>query len=441
MKQIAVIITLLTAAASLLAQTDSIEVRALTSFGTIDTIIIVGNEKTKDIVILREMSLKPGMNATPEAMEFDKGRIYSTGLFTRVEMSVFPIEGKNTLLVDLNERWYIIPLPLFGFRDNDPAKAYYGAGLLHNNFRGLNQKLFGSIIFGYNPSIALSFSDPMFDRANDLYFSSSASYSQVRNRSELARASSANNFDERHYDFFASLGKRFTLYENAGISLGYQIVKVTELGPGRTVSPRGIDKFLSGSLSYAYDSRNLRDYTTKGWLYSAYVSKIGFGESDVSFTRIGGDVRWFAPVNGALTIGSRIHGSIVSGGAIPTYARSYFGYGERIRGYFKDVFEGENIAGTSLELRWQLFAPRVVKFEAISLPQEFSIWRWGISLELFADAGTTWFRGEPVALNKFNAGYGAGIVVLLPYDYVVRTEYAWNDRGRGQFIFGIRAAF
>lgn len=441
MKLFALVISLLTIISSLRAQSDSIAVRPPASFGTIDTIIIIGNEKTKDIVIVREMTLKRGMEATPEAIEFDKGRIYSTGLFTRVDMNVFPIEGKNTLLVDLNERWYIIPLPLFGFRDNDPAKAYYGAGLLHNNFRGLNQKLFGSIIFGYNPSVALSFSDPMFDREHNLYFSSSASYSQVRNRSELAKTNPTSNFDEKHFDFFVSLGKRFTLYENVGVTLGYQIVKVSENGPGRTVSLRGIDKFISGSISYSLDSRNLRDYTTKGWLYSAYISKIGFGESDVSFIRLGSDVRLFAPLNSSLSVASRMHGSIVSGGTIPAYARSYFGYGERIRGYFKNVFEGENLAGASLELRWQVFAPRVVKFEAISLPQEFSIWRWGISLELFADAGTTWFRGEPFALNKFKSGYGGGIVFLLPYDYVVRTEYAWNDRGRGQFIFGIRAPF
>jgi outer membrane protein assembly factor BamA len=250
-----------------------------------------------------------------------------------------------------------------------------------------------------------------------------------------------NNFDELHYDVFVTLGKRFTIYENVGVSLGYQIVDVSEKGPGRTISADGTDRFLSGAISYSYDSRNLRDYTTQGWLYSAYISKIGFGESDISFTRLGADIRWFAPLTPDLTIGSRAHGSIVSGGKIPTYARSYFGYGERIRGYYKNVFEGENIAGTSVELRWQLVAPRIVKFEAIPLPQEFSIWRLGLSLELFADAGTTWFRGESISLRSFASGYGGGVVFLLPYDIVVRTEYAWNDLGRGQFIFGVRSTF
>ncbi len=439
MKIFVLVISLLCVGTRLFAQSDSTQGSQPISFGAIDTIIIVGNEKTKDIVILREMTLKRGMDATPEAVEFDKGRIYSTGLFTRVELNVFPIEGRNALLVDLSERWYIIPLPLFGFRENDPKKPYYGAGLLHNNFRGLNQKLLGSVIFGYNPSLALSFSDPIFDREQNLYFSGALSYSKIRNRSELAAGT--NNFDELHYDIFATLGKRFTIYENVGVSLGYQIVDVSEKGPQRTVSPDGTDRFLTGSISYSYDSRNLRDYTTRGWLYSAYVSKTGFGESEISFTRIGGDVRWFAPLSADFTVATRAFGSVVSGGTIPTYARSYFGYGERIRGYFKNVFEGENIAGTSLELRWQLVAPRIVRFDALSLPAEFSIWRLGMSLELFADAGTTWFRSQPVSINSFAAGYGGGIVFLLPYDMVVRAEYAWNDFGKGQFIFGVRSSF
>ena len=238
------------------AQTDSTRRAPVHSLGVIDTIIIVGNEKTKDIIILREMTLKPGSNTAFEVMEYDKGRIYSTGLFTRVEMQVFPIEGKNALLVDVSERWYIIPLPLFGFREGDTKKPYYGAGLLHNNFRGLNQKLYGAVVFGYNPSLALSFSDPVFDRENDLYFSTSLSYSKVRNRSELATAG-MNNFDELHYDAFVTLGKRFTIYENVGISLGYQIIDVSEKGPERTISSNGIDRFLSGAISYSYDSRNL----------------------------------------------------------------------------------------------------------------------------------------------------------------------------------------
>lgn len=440
MKMIFALTLVLAFASQLHAAADTAQVVHPTSYGIIDTIIITGNEKTQESVIVREMALKPGMEATPEAIEFDRGRIYSIGLFTSVDLSLIPFEGKQLLVVDVKERWYIIPLPLFGFRDGDPKKPYYGAGVLHNNFRGLNQKLFGSIVFGYNPSLAFQFSDPWIDRDNDLYFNCGLSFSRIRNKSAVA-TTTTGNFDELHYDMNASLGKRFTLYDNAGINLGYQMVEVTESQPGRTVAANGTDRFLYGSISFSHDTRNLRVYSTQGTLVSVYIAKYGFGESDLSFTRFGADVRRFIPLPLDFTFAARMFGSLVSGGVIPTYARSYFGYGERIRGYFKTVFEGENIAGSSVEVRWPLLKPRTIMFSAVSIPQEFAVWRFGISLALFADAGTTWFRGEKLSLESFASGYGGGVVFLLPYDFVVRTEYAWNNYGKGQFVFDVRSSF
>lgn len=439
MKPILLILMLLLFTICAYPQSDTAQPVHLITYGIIDTVLVVGNEKTKESIILREMALKPGAEATVEAVEYDRSRIYSIGLFTSVDLTVLPIDQRNFLIVDVKERWYIIPLPIFGFRDGDPKKPFYGAGLLHNNFRGLNQKLFGSVVFGYNPSLSFQFSDPWIDREHNLYFSGSLSYSRVRNRSAVATIGT-ENFDELHYDANVSLGKRFSLFTTAGVNLGYQIVEVTTPGPGRTVAPDGIDRFLYATASFSYNTRDLRDYTTQGTLVSLYITKTGFGESPVSFTRFGVDVRRFSPLPLDFTLATRAFGSVVSGSVIPTYARSYFGYGERIRGYFRDVFEGENIAGASVELRWPLLKPRTIIFKAIKLPQEFSVWRFGISLELFADAGTTWFRRTTV-FDAFASGYGGGIVFLLPYDVVVRTEYAWNDRGRGQLIFDFRSAF
>ncbi|MDH3252762.1 MAG: hypothetical protein OEM41_08210, partial [Ignavibacteria bacterium] len=154
------------------------------AYPAIDSVVITGNAKTKDYIILNEMTLKPGSAVTPEAIAFDRNRIYSLGLFTRVDLSSDSVGGKEILYVDVGERWYIIPLPLFGFRDGDAKKPYYGGGVLHNNFQGRNQKLLGIIVFGYNPSLALSFSDPLISDVHNLYFSSSLSFSRVRNRSQ-----------------------------------------------------------------------------------------------------------------------------------------------------------------------------------------------------------------------------------------------------------------
>lgn len=410
------------------------------SFGRIDTVVVTGNEKTQEYVILDEMILRPGMDATQQEIEFDRNRVYKLGLFNRVDMWCDMVDGKLALNVDVSERWYIIPLPVFGFAEGDVKKPFYGGGVLHKNFQGKNQRLFGLVTFGYNPSLTLSFQNPQISREHSLYFSTSLSYSKVRNKSEI-ESSLTGDFDEKHYNVNATLGKRLSLYENLGLSVGYQIVEVDDYREGRTVSTDGRDAFILSTLNYTYDTRDLRDYPSKGYFLYLAATKYGFGEADVNFTRFNLDTRFYLSMFSGFLFAMRTHGTLVSGGEVPTYARAYFGYGERIRGYYNTVFEGENLAGVSAELRFNLVPPRIVRFTAIPLPEEFSIWRLGVTLALFVDTGVTWFRDEPVTFTDFSSGYGGGINFLLPYDVVVRTEYAWNELLQGQFILGLEASF
>jgi outer membrane protein assembly factor BamA len=407
--------------------------------GIIDTIIISGNAKTRDYVILNEMTLRQGGVATYDGMRFDRDRIYSLGLFTRVDVQYDSLGAIHFLLVDVGERWYLIPFPIFGFRDGDPKRPYYGFGVLHNNVGGRNQKLYGSLALGYDPSLVFSFVDPLFDNANRLYAGGALSFNRVRNRSAIESAISGS-FEEYHYNINGTLGKRLSLYQTLGVNLGYQIVEVSQYREGRTVSTEGVDRYIYSTVSYTYDSRDLAEYPSRGTFVGLGITKNGFGESEVNFTRYSADLRNFFPLPYGFTFAARAQGSVVSGGTVPTYSHAYFGYGERIRGYFKTVFEGEDILGTTVELRYPVFGPNTYHIQSLPLPPEFTVWRFGISLAIFADAGTTWYRGDKLTFNSFHSGYGGGVHFLLPYGYVVRVEYAWNDYRQGQFIFDLRGS-
>jgi len=408
--------------------------------GTVDTIIITGNTKTRAYVILNEMSFQPGMPITPEVLEFDRNRVYSLGLFTRVDFFPDTLGTPRILHVFVSERWYLFPVPLFGFRDGDVKRFYYGAGFLHNNFQGRNQKLYGSAVFGYNPSLQLSFTEPLIDQEYRLYFGAQLSFSRVQNRSEI-EAAATGDFNEDHYDGNVTLGKRLSLFQNAGINLGRRIVEVSSYRVNRTVSTDGIDRYFYVTLNYQYDSRDLAEYPMLGTFVAFYVTKSGLGTSVVDFTRYGTDLRKYVPISPVFTLAGRCAGSVVSGGVVPTYARTYFGYGERIRGYFNDVYEGEDLATASLELRFTLLRPRVFQLTGTPIPDEFAVWRFGVSLALFADAGATWFRGEKLLPESFLSGYGGGINFLLPYGIIARIEYAFNNEGRGELILDFRTAF
>jgi hypothetical protein len=145
----------------------------------------------------------------------------------------------------------LLSRPPLGFRDGDPKKPYYGAGFLHNNFQGRNQKLFGSIIFGHNPSAQVSFYEPLIDPVHRLSFSTAASFSRVRNKSAI-EAEATGDFEELHYDFGVGLGKRLSLFESVQLSLSYQVMEASSYRPGRTVSDGGIDRFFYTTASYSF---------------------------------------------------------------------------------------------------------------------------------------------------------------------------------------------
>jgi outer membrane protein assembly factor BamA len=407
--------------------------------GPVDTILVYGNTRTRAYVILNEMSVTPGQQFTQEMLEYDRNRIYSLGLFTSVDLLLDTLAAPSVLRVLVSERWYVFPVPLFGFRDGDVNRAYYGAGLYHQNFQGRNQKLFGSVVFGADPSAQVSFTEPLFDHEHHLSFGAQLSFSRNRNRSEQEAALSGT-FDELHYDGNISMGKRFNLYQYVGVNLGYNVLEISSYRPTRTVSSSGIDRYIYASAHYSYDTRDLAEYPTRGNLVSCYVTKYGLGTSDVDFTRFGADLRKYIPLPLSFSLAARLSGAMMMGEEIPTYAHAYLGYGDRVRGFFKTVFEGENIVCSTVELRFPLFPARVYRVNTTILPEEFSIWRFGIGLVLFADAGTTWYRKQRVPLESISSGYGGGVDFLLPYGLIVRTDYAWNNYGRGQFILDFRRA-
>jgi outer membrane protein assembly factor BamA len=408
--------------------------------GAVDTVVVMGNDQTRDYVILDEMALRAGSSPTPEQIEYDRNRVYSLGLFNRVDIWVDSLGARRTLVVEVHERWYLIPVPLVGFRDGDVKKLYAGAGLLHNNVGGKNQKFFGSVVFGYNPSADLFFSAPLISRTHQLFASGASSFSRIRNRSEVA-SQEGGDFDEQHFDINGSIGKRLSLYQSASFSLGYHIVDIEDYRPGVTASPDGRDAYVYARLGLTRDTRDLREYPMQGTFLSLSVTKTGVGPSDLDFIRYAADVRGYGRLPFGLTVAGRTFGSIVSGGEVPTHSLVYFGYAERIRGYFSTVLEGENTLGFFVELRYPVIPTRTVSVSFSPLPSEFSVWRLGLSAVLFGDAGTTWFRDEELTVESFFSGYGGGIDLLLPYSTVVRFSYAWNREGRGQFILDLRPPF
>lgn len=406
----------------------------------LDSIIILGNTKTKPYVVIREMETKPGDMLTSEAMSADRSRIENLGLFNRVDIGYLPDgEGRAILVVVVHERWYLYPFPIAGIKDRDWKKLYFGAGLMHQNFRGRNEKLFAAFVLGYDPAVMISYRNPMIDDELNHFLEVGLAWRVVRNRSLVVRIGN-ENFDERHFSVGLTFGRRFSIANTAWVGLSFNLIRVADYRIGRTIDADGEDAFPALTAGYVYDTRDLADYATDGTFIRSTITKFGIPGNPLDIIRYAIDMRRFVPLVPRISLAGRVFSDLAVAGQTPSYNRVFLGYDQRIRGHFTEVHEGENQFGASMELRFTLLTPKYFALDFIPIP-EFAVWKFGLFASLFVDAGTVWFRGEPFARDRFVSGYGAGLNFLLPYGFLLRTEFARNESRRGEFILDFTSTF
>ena len=125
-------------------------------FYEVNQIIIKGNEITKSKVIIRELAFKKNQqisqNEIEKKIEISNSNLTNLNLFNFITITYEIIEDKINFTIDLVERWYIWPYPIFeisernfnvwwnDFKESDYrdfSRLNYGIFLNIENFRGL----------------------------------------------------------------------------------------------------------------------------------------------------------------------------------------------------------------------------------------------------------------------------------------------------------------
>jgi hypothetical protein len=133
---------------------------------------ISGNQKTRDNIILRELSFKEGEDYTlPDLVEkFNetKKQLMNSGMFQDVVVSLNSLQGYDaTVNVAVKERWYVFPQPFLRVvdqnvqdwvknQDMNLSRVNYGFRIMHRNFTGRNDRLYANFTNGYTQEIACS---------------------------------------------------------------------------------------------------------------------------------------------------------------------------------------------------------------------------------------------------------------------------------------------
>ena len=397
-----------------------------TSVRFIRSIRIEGNNVTQPYVILREMSLHAGDTLSTASLERNQDRIYNLGLFNKVSIAHRDSADVTDIVVNVVERWYIWPAPIFSLRSGDVSTASYGLQLMDQNFLGRDERISASYSTGYDHSAGVTYQTPRVRDNDDVYIRAMFQYRDSHNldyNSDIL-------FEQINHAASLSLGKRIGYYQTLIGTVGYQMWQLPDSSLGRTVSPNGTDRFIELGLDYTYDARNIRDYPTDGWYVDLAALNDGLaGESTVKNFRLAMDVRRYASLSDEVSLGLRGFGSFVTGGPAPMYHQIFLSNRLGIRGYNHRDYTGEELVGASAEVRMPIITPRFITFNFVDIHQ-FNTMRFGVYAALFADTGKIWFRSDNFNDVPWLASAGFGLHFLLPYSFILRTEVSVNALGQ-----------
>lgn len=427
--------------------------------GTIGNINVVGNHKTKDFIVKRNILSSVGEVYNENVMRSDIMRLMGTAAFKDVQRDIVLNEetGLYDVTISLEEqRTGKISLGV----GVDSSSGFFGSvGFGENNFRGLGQKINLNVMAGTG---ILMNDNSVLRRANwqaELSFLEPHFKKQGQSLGFRAFLRSFGSYQvplavEKRYGGDVTLARVFEKYPRltGSISLGAEDVNLSEgdetqmrnLFAAHGLSMEQRHKMLEGGFylraipAITYDTRdnitNPRHGVVARISLEEALSIAGAG----SYGKLEGVIKKFIPAGrkSSIVLTARAGGNL--NGNIPEFAMYNLGGPYTIRGFnISEVGTGDGFMMGSVEYRTPIpFIDRLTSNSFIN----------NIRLAAFVDAGKIFNQSLGDELYD-RPGYaitaGAGIRIFIPGLGPINLDYGFpltntaGSRSNGFFTFGM----
>lgn len=429
--------------------------------GTINRILISGNEKTKDYVIERNVLTEPGQVYNENLLKEDLVRLYATQAFKDVTREIEPTDDPDKYDITINiEEQRTASISVGGGIDSVTG-VFGSVGIADNNFMGRNERISLNGIAGtgvilndssikrrMNLQAELSYFKPYFYNADTslmskIFYRDFGSY-QV----PLAI--------ERRIGAEATVAHRmkFNKHVTGTFSLGLENIDVSEGDAGKIASlysrynipiserARQLDGglFLSLSPALLYDTRDSATVTRKGTMASLrFDEEFGVLDFDKTHGKLTGMVKQYVPIGKKSSLsftakgGGKIHGD-----NMPEVMAYRLGGPYTIRGFkMSGVGTGDAFIMGSAEFATPIpFLDRT----RINFLNNLRFTVWADAGKIFNPSITDKIYDRP--LYAVSAGVGLKLYVPgmgpLSIDYgIPLTNPGSNGNKNGYFTFGV----
>ena len=405
------------------------------SEGCLEKIVIEGNNKTKEKVITREITIKPGDLFNFDIAKKSLQKIYNLGYFEDVSMKLEPGSEEDTIVlvikvIEKNTGKFGVGA---GYNSEEGLMGF--ASYEEKNLFGGGQKVQAKVELGGRTTYKVSFLEPWL--ANTPTSFGFEVYDTTSKEKEKEEGEIISEYEEARLGGKLIFGRRISDAINLGLELKTE--KVTyDLISGIWLDDS--DEGLTNSLTpiFTYDTRDNVFNPTSGLYGNFSLEKAGgFLGGDYDFTKYNltlstylstkiveevVDIRAIEKITDKLSKGVvalRAIGGIADT-SLPSFAEYKVGGMNTVRGYDYGEFSGDKSLVFNAEYR----LPLAKNFQAV----------------LFADWGNTWDIGESINVSDLKFGKGIGIRFDTPIG-PIRLDYGIGEEGIGQTYFSIGHTF
>jgi outer membrane protein assembly factor BamA len=459
---------------------------------TVNRILIIGNKVTKERIISREITLKPGdtisLKRLPHELLWDKRKIYNLRLFHTVSIRILELsDNKIDLLVEVTERWYTFPIPIFELSDrnfsewwknynHDPSRINYGINLTRYNFRGRYETLQLVAQFGFTQRYDLTYRIPYIDKKQKQGLSFNFEYAEPKNLAfsteNLTTFTSPHVLqyfkDEKNRQpMKVTIGGSVTyfyrksFFETHSIQIGYKDsrinYKIDSLNPNYFRDHRLQLQYGYASYTFNSEHRDVVQYPLRGYNVNGYIQKTGLGlGSDVNLLEIGLGFAQHYALRKNIFLSNYTGAYWATPNSQPYALYSGMGYRKQyVRGYEPYVIETPALGLNKTTLKTRIFH-KVWTLDGIQKEQlkyfplsvylkTFTDWGYAVNYpdyENYIDPITQ--VAQPLNkkfTDKLIGSYGLGLDFVIVYDMVIRTEYTFTNQNRSGFFLSLRKEF
>ena len=432
---------------------------------TVSNIILSGNTKTQNEIIIRELSFEINEIYTnfdlDKRIKKSKENLVNLKLFNFVTINKIDNKDSIEIIIEVIEKWYIWPYPVLEISErnfntwwkefkannySDFSRLNYGVSFNWKNFRGRNELLKIKIRKGFKEHYLLAYEVPYFNKNKTIGVNTNLQLFRRKKTHFLSEKNKLNYFESDifnsiDYDLNTEIIYRKNLHQKHKLQFTYLNSSIDD--SISTLNPNYLGNNLSKTSVYSlrylfeYENRDYSAYPLHGFAFNFAAKKYFSATNNAKHFEFTSQLEKYIEPYNRFYVGSSFKSKYSTEGNQPYFIQKALGYIDYVRGYEYYVVDGQSYWLSKTAIKYELIEKTTFDIPYMKMKQ-FKKAHYSIYVGVFSDLGyviDNQNKEQNTLSNSLLFGKGIALDYVTYYDKLLRIEYSINALGeKGVFL-------